>query len=206
MRILRNLLVATTAVVALGTASAPASALTVHDAALGSPDTCPSISGTYHSQVDFTGGCAITGHADTSVLTVDGSSDLDCAVDASANVDGDGDVALNSLAVSQNTASDARCDQTLQCELDDPLPPWQGAITGTAELYTYTTDVCFTSPWGTFVGPLVGAVTDVSSAGVGQSPTLTYTDATLHNISGGPDASLTATFDIDPDTVYITVP
>ena len=134
------------------------------------------------------------------------SPPLDCAVDTAARVAGNGEVALNSLIISQNSAADARCDQTLWCELDDPLPPWQGAITGTAELYTYTTDVCFTSPWGTFVGPLVGAVTDVSSAGVGQSPTLTYTDATLHNISGGPDASLTATFDIDPDTVYITVP
>jgi hypothetical protein len=204
MRTLRILLVAATAVAAIAVTAASASALTANDAAL-DPDTCPSISGTYGSQVDFTGGCTLTGQAASSVLTVPGSSDLDCAVDADAVVAGDGTVAVNGIDVSQNATQDARCDQTFECDLDDPLTPWAGAITGTAEPYTFTTDVCFTSPLGTFTGPIAGDVTDVSSGGVGQSPTLEFVDEPLNNLDPeGSDGSLTATFDINPDTVYIT--
>jgi hypothetical protein len=204
MRTFRILLIAATTVATMAVTAGSASAqLTANDAAL-NPDLCPNISGTYGSQVDFTGGCALTGRAESSVLTVPGSSDLDCAVDADARVAGDGEVAVNGIDVSQNTAEDARCDQTFECDLDEPLTPWAGAITGSGEPYTFTTDVCFTSPLGTFTGPIAGGVTDVSSTGVGQSPLLTFTNAPLENLNpAAPDGSLTATFDIDPDTVYI---
>jgi len=188
---LRILLAATIAIAALGVTAAAASAVVVQDNGITCGD--PLGGGPAGSGNPFTGGCDVTAHSDSSILTASGQT-LDCVVDIlDAQVSGDGDIGINEIDVTQGTS--ANCDLVEPC-LDPPMP-WDGFVGGSTGAYTATIDFCVDTPLGTFQGPTTG---ELRNAAGGVPPQIEFTNAAI----GSSGATLTGVYDLDPATLSVS--
>jgi hypothetical protein len=151
----------------------------------------------------FEGGCELTAHSDSSILTAPTDS-ADCVVDIPgstggggdgfAHVSTDGDAGINSIDILEGTPN---CTQISPCL--EPAMPWGGEVVfeDTVSEFQATIDFCVDTPFGTYGGPTVGEITNgVESGGVCVTPPrLTFTTAPV----GTSGATLDAVFDLAPN-------
>jgi hypothetical protein len=188
---LRTLVIAATAIALLGVGAASASAVTIQNNGV----TCGSLSGgPAGSGNPFTGGCDVTAHSDSSILTVPGQPPLDCAVDITdAQVSGAGAIGINAVDVFPGT--DANCDLVEPCL--DPELPWDGSVGGGSGAFTATIVFCVDTPLGTFSGPTTGELRNASGS---TPPQIEFDNAAI----GSTTATLDGVYDLDPATLSVS--
>jgi hypothetical protein len=188
---LRTLVVAAMAVAVLGVGAASASAVTVQNSGV----TCGSLSGgPAGSGNPFTGGCDVTAHSNSSILTAPDMTQLDCQVDITdAQVSGAGAIGINGIDVFQGTS--ANCDLVEPCL--DPELPWDGSVGGSTGAFTATINFCVDTPLGTFSGPTTGELRNASGT---TPPQIEFTNAAI----GTSGATLTGIYNLSPTTLSVS--
>jgi hypothetical protein len=186
----RTLMVAAMAVAVLGVGAASASAVTIQNSGV----TCGSLSGgPAGSGNPFTGGCDVTAHSNSSVLTAGGQV-LDCQVDITdAQVSGAGAIGINGVDVFPGTS--ANCDLVEPCL--DPELPWDGSVGGSTGAFTATINFCVDTPLGTFSGPTTG---DLRNASGSTPPQIEFNSAAI----GSSGATLDGIYDLSPATLSVS--
>jgi hypothetical protein len=188
---LRTLVIAGMAIAVLGVGAASASAVTIQNNGV----TCGSLSGgPAGSGNPFTGGCDVTAHSDSSILTSPDMDVLDCQVDITdAQVSGAGAIGVNDVDVTEGTS--ANCNLVEPCL--DPTLPWDGTVGGTTGAFTATINFCVDTPLGTYSGPTTGVLRNASGA---TPPQIEFNNAAI-GMSG---ATLDGVYDLSPSTLSVS--